>query len=135
MVWGLLGFLGLVSLYKHKRITLGKKMVRFYLFYTMIWTVHLHTRHYLMKLEVISFVCHSPTDIHGVNNFSMTVYPRGGTLSNWAPGWSQPILTSPYNAICIFNQRPPSAHILQKFPLSNVINTIELMENRAISLN
>ena len=28
VVWGLLGFLGLGSLYKHKRITLGKKLVR-----------------------------------------------------------------------------------------------------------
>ena len=27
LVWGLLGFLGWGSLYKHKRITLGKKMV------------------------------------------------------------------------------------------------------------
>ena len=27
VVWGLLGFLGLGSLYKHIRITLGKKMV------------------------------------------------------------------------------------------------------------
>ena len=30
VVWGLLGFLGLGSLYKHKRINLGKKIVRFW---------------------------------------------------------------------------------------------------------
>ena len=40
VVWGLLGFLGLGSLYKHKRITLGKKMVRqAYILSLFIWSI------------------------------------------------------------------------------------------------
>ena len=53
VVWGLLGFLGLGSLYKHKRITLGKKMVHAQLTH---WTVFLLVYFYYWLLWLVSIM-------------------------------------------------------------------------------